>query len=91
MLSARDVECIGLGKTREVRDQEADCTLLQDFSQEIKCLFEVGGAVLCFVGQDVADDVPDVRSSFFGRDVVLNGIGKDDEADAVVLANRGKR
>ena len=90
VFTSRDMQGIALAEAGKVGDQKTDCTLLEDFTQEIECFFEVGGSVLSFMGENISDDIPDVGPALLWRDIMLDGIGEDNEPDPVVFADRSE-
>ncbi|VTR68767.1 hypothetical protein DESC_720145 [Desulfosarcina cetonica] len=71
----------------KIGNQEGHAALAADPRQEIHCGGDVGTRMLRHEGEDLANQTPDVRRSFFGGDVAFHLIGEENRAGLVVVAD----
>ena len=74
----------------EVGEDDDDGAMGGDAAEEFEGLVDVGGVVLRLEEKNFADDAQDVAAAFAGRDVFLDDVGEEDEADLVVVADGGE-
>ena len=87
-LAAQALE--GLGRFDEVGNDEDDRAAALDVVDEVERGGDVGAAALRNVEKNFADDAQHVLAALGGRDVVLDLVGEEKQADLVAIADGGE-